>query len=62
MIVTSISTDIDKYYNLDKKVIVKNVFNPVNKKYGVEYVQYFYDKVAKLQPTKAVGINIDKFA
>jgi hypothetical protein len=62
MIVTSISTDIDKFYNLEKKVIVKDIFNPVTKKHGVEYVQYFYDKVAKLQPTKSVGLNIDKHA
>ena len=62
MIVTSISTDVDKYYNLDKTVVTKNVYNPITEKYGVEYVQYFYNKTAKLEPTKSVGINIDKFA
>lgn len=62
MIVTSIRTDIDKFYNLDKKIVVKNVYNPVTKKHGVEYIQYFYDKIAKLHPTKSVGINIDKTA
>jgi hypothetical protein len=61
MIVTSIRTDIDKYYNLDKKTVTKNVFNPITKKFGVEYIQYFYDKVGKLQPTKSVGINLDKY-
>jgi hypothetical protein len=62
MIITSISTDVDKFYNLDKKVVVKNVYNPITKKYGVEYVQYFYNKTAKLEPTKSVGLNIDKTA
>lgn len=62
MIVTSISTDVDRYYNLDKTVVTKNVFNPITQKYGVEYVQYFYNKIAQLEPTKAVGINIDKYA
>jgi len=62
MIVTAISTDIDKYYALDKKTIVKNVYNPINKSYGVEYVQYFYNKVGQLEPTKSVGVNLDKYA
>jgi hypothetical protein len=62
MIVTSISTDVDRYYNLDKTVVTKNVFNPITEKYGVEYVQYFYNKVGELEPTKNVGVNIDKYA
>jgi hypothetical protein len=62
MIVTSISTDVDRYYNLDKTVITKNVFDPVTEKYRVEYIQYFYNKVGKLEPTKSVGINIDRYA
>jgi hypothetical protein len=60
MIVTSISTDIDKYYGLDKTVVTKNVFNPITKKYGVEYVQYFYNKIGKLEATQTVGLSVDK--
>lgn len=62
MIVSSISTDIDKYYNLEKKTIIKNVFNPVTNDYGVEYIQYFYNKVGELEPTKSVGVNLDRYA
>jgi hypothetical protein len=60
MIVTSISTDVSKYYSLDKTVVTKNVFNPVTEKYGVEYVQYYYNKVGKLEPTQTVGLSVDK--
>lgn len=62
MIVTAISTEIDRYYNLDKKTIVKNLYNPVTKDYDVEYIQYFYNKIGKLEPTKSVGVNLDKYA
>lgn len=62
MIVTAIATDIDKYYALDKKTIIKNVFNTITKSYGVEYIQYFYNKVGELEPTKNVGVNLDKYA
>jgi hypothetical protein len=60
MIVTSISTDISKYYSLEKTVVTKNVFNPITQKYGVEYVQYFYNKVGKLEPSQTVGLTVDK--
>lgn len=62
MIVTAISAEIDRYYALDKKTIIKNVFNPINNAFGVEYIQYYYNKVGQLEPTKSVGINIDKYA
>jgi hypothetical protein len=62
MIVTGISTDLDKYYNLEKRTIVRNVFNPINNDFGVEYVQYFYTKTGEIEPTKSVGINLDKYA
>ena len=62
MIVTGISTDIYNYYNLEKKIVTKNVFNPVTNDYGVEYVQYFYNKTGELEPTKNVGLNLDKYA
>lgn len=62
MIITGISTELDRYYALDKKTIIKNVYNPITKDYGVEYVQYFYNKVGALEPTKSAGINIDKYA
>lgn len=62
MIVTGISTDIYNYYNLEKKIVTKNIFNPVTNDYGVEYVQYFYNKTAELEPTKNVGLNLDKYA
>jgi hypothetical protein len=62
MIVTSISTDIDRYYNLDKRTVVKNILDPLTQKISVEYVQYFYTKTGEVQPTKSVGLNIDKYA
>jgi hypothetical protein len=62
MIVTSISTDIDRYYNLDKRTVVKNILDPLTQKVSVEYVQYFYTKTGEVQPTKSVGLNIDKYA
>ena len=62
MIVTAISTQIDKYYALDKKIIVKNVLDPVTKHYSVEYVQFIYNKVGKPIPIKEVGNTIDKYA
>lgn len=61
MIVTAISTEIDKYYSLDKKIIVKNVLDPVTNKYSVEYVQFIYNKVGKPIPIKEVGTTIDKY-
>jgi hypothetical protein len=62
MIVTAISAEIDKYYSLDKKTIVKNILDPVTKKYSVEYVQFIYNKVGKPIPIKEVGTTIDKYA
>lgn len=62
MIVTSINTDIDRYHSLEKKTIIKNVLNPVTNDYGVEYIQYFYNKVGELEPTKNVGVNLDRYA
>lgn len=61
MIVTAISTEIDKYYALDKKTIIKNVLDPVTKHYSVEYVQFIYNKVGKPIPIKEVGTTIDKY-
>ena len=62
MIVTAISTEIDRYYALDKKIIVKNVLDPVTKHYSVEYVQFIYNKVGKPIPIKEVGTTIDNYA
>jgi hypothetical protein len=63
MIVTSISTDLSKYYNLDKLVITKNILDPVTQKFEVEYVQYyFYNKVGEIEPAKTVGLTVDKLA
>ena len=62
MIVTGISTDIDRYYTLEKRTIVKNVFNPINNDFGIEYVQYFYTKVGELEPSNSVGLNVDRYA
>jgi hypothetical protein len=62
MIVTAISTQIDKYYALDKKIIVKNVLDPVTKHYSVEYIQFIYNKVGKPIPIKEVGTVLDKYA
>jgi hypothetical protein len=63
MIVTSISSDLNKYYNLDKLVITKNILDPVTQKFEVEYVQYyFYNKIGQLEPTKTVGLSVDKMA
>lgn len=62
MIVTGISTDLYNYYNFDKKIITKNIYDPVNDTYKVEYVQYFYNKIGELEPTKSVGINLDRYA
>jgi hypothetical protein len=61
MIVTSITTDIDRYSTFDKKTIIKNVFNPRTKDYDVEYVQYFYNKSAELEPSKSLGNTLDKY-
>jgi hypothetical protein len=61
MIVTGISTEFDKYYALDKKTIIKNVFNPVTREYAVEYIQYFYNKVGELEATKSKGTNLDRY-
>ena len=60
MIVTSISTDVYKYYNLNKVLVTKNIYNPVTKAYGVEYVQYFYTKIGSLEPSKPAEPTIDK--
>lgn len=63
MIVTSISTDLSKYSNLDKLIITKNILDPVTQKFSVEYVQYyFYNKLSELEPTKTVGLNLDRLA
>lgn len=62
MIVTGISTDLDKYYTLEKRTIVKNVFNPVTNDFGVEYVQYFYTKTGEIEPSKSVGLNVDTYS
>ena len=60
MIVTGIGTDLYNYYNFHKKIITKNVYDPINDTYKVEYVQYFYNKTAELEPMKSLGINVDK--
>lgn len=63
MIITSINSDLDKYYNLQKLVITKNILDPVTQKFEVEYVQYyFYNKLSEIEPTKTVGLNVDKLA
>lgn len=63
MIVTSINTDLSKYSNLDKLVITKNILDPVTQKFTVEYVQYyFYNKLSELEPTKTVGLHLDRYA
>lgn len=62
MIVTGIGTDLYNYYNFDKKIITKNIYDPVNDTYKVEYVQYFYNKIGELEPIKSVGINLDRYA
>lgn len=62
MIVTSIGTHLDRYYGVDKKLVIKNVYNPVTEKMGVEYIQYIYNKIGQLEPTKSVGVNLDKHA
>jgi hypothetical protein len=63
MIITSVSSDLDKYYNLDKLVITKNILDPVTQKFTVEYVQYyFYNKLSELEPTKTVGLHLDRYA
>jgi hypothetical protein len=60
MIITGIGTDMYNYYNFHKKIVTKNVYDPINDTYKVEYVQYFYNKVGELEPTKAMGLTIDK--
>jgi hypothetical protein len=62
MIVSAINTEIDRYYALDKKTIIKNMFDPVTQKHWVEYVQYFYNKVGELEPSKSTGTKVDKYA
>ena len=63
MIVTSVNSDLDKYYGLNKLTVTKNILNPVTQKFSVEYVQYyFYNKVAKLEPLKTVGLSVDRMA
>lgn len=63
MLVTSINTDLDKYYNLTKLVVTKNILDPVTQKFSVEYVQYyFYNKTAGLEPTRTVGLTLDRLA
>jgi hypothetical protein len=63
MIITSVSSDLDKYYNLDKLVITKNILDPVTQKFEVEYVQYyFYNKLSELEPAKTVGLHLDRLA
>jgi len=62
MIVTGISTDIYNYYNIEKRIITKNIFDPITQEYKAEYVQYFYTKIAELEPSKAIGNNLDRFA
>jgi hypothetical protein len=62
MIVTGIGTDIYNYYNLEKKIVSKAVFDPKTETYNMEYVQYYYNKVGELHPTKSVGLNVDKYS
>jgi hypothetical protein len=59
MIVTSINSDLDKYFNLDKLVITKNILDPVTQKFTVEYV---HNKLSELEPTKTVGLHLDRYA
>ena len=61
MIVTGVSTEFDRYYALDKKTIIKNVFDPVTNDYKVEYIQYFYNKIGELEASKSVGTNLDRY-
>ena len=61
MIVTGIATDVYNYYNLEKRIVTKNVFDPITNKYGVEYVQYYYTKTGDLEPSKSVGLNVDTY-
>lgn len=60
MIVAGISTDLYRYYNFDNKVITKNVYDPINDTYKLEQVQYFYNKIGELEPSKSVGVNLDR--
>ena len=62
MIVTGIGTEVYNYYNFDKKIVSKAVFNPANNTYSMEYVQYYYNKVGELEPSKSVGLNVDKYS
>jgi hypothetical protein len=61
MIVTSISTDVDRYSAFEKKTIIKNVFDPVTNDYKVEYIQYFYNKIGELEASKSTGTKLDRY-
>ena len=61
MIIAGISTDIYNYYNVEKKIITKNIFDPITQEYKPEYVQYFYTKVGELRPSNAIGNSLDKY-
>jgi len=61
MIVTGVSTEFDRYYALDKKTIIKNVFDPVTNDYKIEYIQYYYNKIGELEASKSKGTNLDRY-
>ena len=59
MIVQSIHNSWDAVYSSYRKTVYKILEDPVTRKRVVEVVEYLYNKIGQVEPTKTKGTHID---
>lgn len=63
MIVSSISTNIERYYSLDKTLVTKHIINPITNKAEQEHLIYYvYNRIGEITTNNHIGAYIDKIA
>jgi hypothetical protein len=63
MIVSSISTNVERYYSLDKTKVVKHILNPITNKAEEQHLIYYvYNRIGEIVSDNHIGAYIDKKA
>jgi hypothetical protein len=63
MIVSSVSTNIERYYSLDRTLVTKHIINPITNKTEEEHLVYYvYNRVGEVTSSNHLGDFIDKTA
>jgi hypothetical protein len=63
MIVSSISTNVERYYSLDKTKVVKHILNPITNKAEEQHLIYYvYNRIGEIVSGNPLGNNLDKKA